>query len=87
MWRCADEVGKWVPAEELAEWVTIFPDHLEVTVAGAPALNVLYSEVGLMGSEIVGVGEPTSTIRLAVRPVGHVDGPRKDALSAIRVIP
>ena len=33
--------------------VTVFPDHLEVTVAGAPPLNVLYSEVGLKESETV----------------------------------
>jgi hypothetical protein len=44
--------------KEVVEWVTVFPDHLEVTVAGAPSLNVLYGEVGLKGSEIVGVGEP-----------------------------
>lgn len=59
VWRCADDTEKRILVEELVEWVTIFPDHLEVTVAGAPALNVLYSEVGLMGSEIVGVGDPT----------------------------
>lgn len=51
IWRCADDTEKRILVEELVEWVTIFPDHLEVTGAGAPALNVLYSEVGLMGSD------------------------------------
>jgi hypothetical protein len=50
-----------VLVEELVQWVTGFPDHLEVSVIGAPGLNVLYREVGLKGSEIVGVGEPTRT--------------------------
>lgn len=51
VWECAEESERRVLVEELVEWVTIFPDHLEVTVVGAPALNVLYSEVGLMVSE------------------------------------
>jgi hypothetical protein len=37
----------------------VFPDHLEVKVNGAPALIVLYGEVGLKVSEIVGVGDGT----------------------------
>jgi hypothetical protein len=45
--------------EELLEWVTVFPDHLEVTVAGAPPLNVLFKEVGLKESENVSVGGGT----------------------------
>ena len=32
------------------EAVGVFPDHLEVTVTGAPPLNVLYGEVGLKES-------------------------------------
>ena len=42
--------------EELVETVAVFPDHLEVTVTGAPPLNVLYQEVGLRESGFVGVG-------------------------------
>jgi hypothetical protein len=34
----------------VVEWVTVFPDHLEVTVVGSPPLNVLFSEVGLKES-------------------------------------
>ena len=50
-WECAEETERRVLVEELVEWVTVFPDHLDVTVVGAPALNVLYCEVGLMGSD------------------------------------
>jgi adenosyl cobinamide kinase/adenosyl cobinamide phosphate guanylyltransferase len=61
VWKAAEDRERRVLVEELIEWVTIFPDHLEVTVAGAPPLNVLFEEVGLKGSEIVGVGGPTRT--------------------------
>jgi len=57
VWRCADETEKRILVEGLVEWVTIFPDHLEVTVVGALALNFLYSEASwgrrLMVSETV----------------------------------
>lgn len=33
--------------DELLQDVTVLPDHLEVTVHGAPALNVTLAEVGL----------------------------------------
>jgi adenosyl cobinamide kinase/adenosyl cobinamide phosphate guanylyltransferase len=62
VWEFVEESERRVFIEELVEWVTIFPDHLEVTVVGAPALNVLYSDVGFMGSEIVGVGDPKQQI-------------------------
>jgi hypothetical protein len=41
--------------------VTVFPDHLEVKIAGAPRLNVSLAEVGLSGreSQNVRVGEGT----------------------------
>jgi hypothetical protein len=35
--------------EEWVDSVAMFPDHLEVTVSGAPRLNVLLGEVGLTG--------------------------------------
>jgi len=47
VWEVAEDGDRRVLIEELLEWVTIYPDHMEVTVAGAPPLNVLYSEVGL----------------------------------------
>lgn len=43
----------------LLEWVTVFPDHLEVTVVGMPPLAASYGEVGLNESQIVGVGGGT----------------------------
>ena len=47
--------------EELVERVAVFPDHLEVSIAGAPRLNVGLAEVGLGGnqSQNVGVGGGT----------------------------
>lgn len=46
--------------EKLLDAVAIFPDHLEVTVKGAPRLNVTLE--GLKGGcwQFVGVGEPKS---------------------------
>jgi len=58
VWTRADDAEKRILVEELVEWVTVFPDHLEVTVTGTPALNVLYGEVGLKESDFVGVGGP-----------------------------
>jgi site-specific DNA recombinase len=59
VWKSADDQERRVLIEELLEWVTVFPDHLEVKVTATPPLNVLFSEVGLMGSDFVGVGGPT----------------------------
>lgn len=69
VWDAAEDRERRVLVEELVEWVTVFPDHLEVTVAGAPALNVCLDEVGLKGSEIVSVGDPTQQVcYLALAP-------------------
>ncbi len=59
VWAEADDDERRVLIEELLEWVTVYPDHLEVTVAGAPPLNVLFKEVGLKESENVSVGGGT----------------------------
>jgi hypothetical protein len=64
VWAAAEEQERRVLIEELIEWVSVFPDHLEVTVSGAPPLNVRYGEVGLKESDLVGVGgafDPLST--------------------------
>jgi hypothetical protein len=37
----------------------VLPDHLEVTINGAPTLNVLYGEVGLKKSDFDRVGGGT----------------------------
>ena len=59
LWAAAEDAERRVLIEELVDSVTVFPDHLEVTVGGAPPLNVLYSEVGLKESENVRVGGGT----------------------------
>ena len=59
LWEAAEDREKRVIIENMVESVTVFPDHLEVKVAGSAALHVLYSEVGLKGSENVQVGGPT----------------------------
>jgi hypothetical protein len=46
--------------------VTVLPDHLEVTVSGAPRLHVLYQEVGLKEPYFSGVGGGTGNN--ALRP-------------------
>ena len=58
----ANESERRVLIEELVDSVTVFPDHLEVTVGGAPPLNVLYSEVGLKESDNVRVGGGTALV-------------------------
>lgn len=59
LWEAATFRERRVLVEELVEVVTIYPDHLEVKVAGAPRLNVLLSEVGLKESANCGVGGGT----------------------------
>jgi len=61
IWVAASEQERRVLIEELVESVDIFPDHLEVNVAGVPRLNVLLEEVGLVqrGVQTVGVGGGT----------------------------
>lgn len=41
--------------EELIARISVFPDHLQVTVSGAPPLHVLYQAVGLKQSDSVDV--------------------------------
>ncbi len=58
VWSAANDQERRVLVEELLEEISIFPDHLEVKVAGAPRLNILLSEVGLREDNMyfVGVG-------------------------------
>jgi hypothetical protein len=48
VWEFVEESERRVFIEELVEWFTIFP--------------VLYSDVGFIGSEIVGVGDPKQQV-------------------------
>ena len=59
VWEAATDQERRVLLEELLEWVTVFPDHLEVTVVGTPPLAVSFGEVGLKESQNVGVGGGT----------------------------
>jgi hypothetical protein len=59
VWAAATDQARGVLIDELLDGVAIFPDHLEVTVHGAPRLNVLLSEVGLGVSQNAGVGGGT----------------------------
>jgi site-specific DNA recombinase len=58
IWAEATDQERRVLVEELLDVLAIFPDHLEVTVKGAPRLNVTLDEVGLKGQwwQFVGVG-------------------------------
>ncbi len=58
IWAEATDQERRVLVEELLDVLAIFPDHLEVTVKGAPRLNVTLDEVGLKGGwwQFVGVG-------------------------------
>ena len=58
-WQAASESERRTLADELIEDVSVHPDHLEVSIAGSPRMNVLLSEVGLKHSENVGVGGGT----------------------------
>ena len=59
VWTEATDKERRVLIHELVDRIAFFPDHLEVTVAGAPAINVALSEVGLKESRTVGVGGGT----------------------------
>jgi hypothetical protein len=49
LWAEATDLERRVIVEELLESVTMYPDHLEVTVSGVPRLKVTLEEVGLTG--------------------------------------
>ena len=59
VWSEATEAEKRILVEELVEEVCVFPDHLEVVVAGAGRLNMTLQEVGLAESQSVDVVPPT----------------------------
>jgi hypothetical protein len=62
MWEEAAEREKRVLVGELIEKITLFPDHLEVSIAGAPKMNVTLQEVGLRaGLQSRGVGGASAT--------------------------
>ncbi len=56
LWAAATEEERRVLVQELVQEVRVFPDHLEVTVEGAPKLNVTLEEVGLKGPQLHSYG-------------------------------
>ena len=63
IWEAATEAERRVLVEELLAEVAMFPDHLEVEVAGAPRLNVLMEEVGLTRAAASGEGMQSVGVR------------------------
>ena len=62
IWSEATEAEQRVLVQEMLEGIWIYPDHLEVKVAGTPKLNVTLDEVGLKPAlPTRGVGERTRT--------------------------
>ena len=60
--RAATDVERRVLIDEFIEEITVLPDYLDVKVHGAPAVHVLYQEVGLKESEFDRVGGAFSTL-------------------------
>jgi hypothetical protein len=58
IWTEATDDERRVLIEELVHGVSIFPDHLEVTIFGALPRNLTLEEFGLKQSPIGGVGGP-----------------------------
>jgi DNA invertase Pin-like site-specific DNA recombinase len=48
IWAAATDTERRVLLDELLSGVAVFPDHLEVSVNGAPKINVRLKEVGLV---------------------------------------
>ena len=59
LWDAADDGERRVLIDEMLADITVHPDRLQVTIAGAPPLNVAFSEVGLKDSTLGGVGGGT----------------------------
>lgn len=54
IWKEATQDERRVLVHELVEEVALFPDHLEVVVAGAPRLNVTLEEIGVQNCGVRG---------------------------------
>lgn len=54
VWAEASREERKVLVDELLEEVALFPDHLEVAIAGSPRLNVLLEEVGVQNRGVGG---------------------------------
>lgn len=54
VWKEATLDERRVLVHELVEEVALYPDHLEVTVTGAPRLNITLEEVGVQNNGVRG---------------------------------
>jgi site-specific DNA recombinase len=54
VWKEASQDERRVLVHELLEEVSLFPDHFEVVVAGAPRLNVTLEEIGVQNCGVRG---------------------------------
>jgi hypothetical protein len=54
VWQEASQDERRVLVQELVHELALFPDHLEVVVAGAPRLNVTLEEVGVQSCGVRG---------------------------------
>ena len=54
VWKEATQHERRVLVQELLEEVALFPDHLEVTVTGAPRLNITLEEIGVQNCGVRG---------------------------------
>lgn len=54
VWAEATQEERRVLVQEMLEEVALFPDHLEVAVAGAPRLNVTLEEIGVQSGGVRG---------------------------------
>jgi hypothetical protein len=70
IWAEADDDERRVQIEELLEWVTVYPHHLEVTVTGAPPLNVLF-QGGWTEGDVRCPGASRGAIRSNLRTRSH----------------
>ena len=66
-WKVATDIERRVLIDEFIEEITVLPDYLDVKVHGAPAVHVLYQEVGLKESGFDRVGG--STDNFVPRPI------------------
>ena len=52
LWSAANDDERRVLVDELLEAITVYPDRLQVTIIGAPPLNIAFDEVGLKSSAL-----------------------------------
>jgi hypothetical protein len=67
VWFAAEEQECRVLVEESVEWVSVFPDHLEVTVSGGTSPTCPLPGGWLKESDFVDVGGGLQRLRLPMK--------------------